>query len=373
MILRLALALMLAATTAAAQDDPAGAAIAAAARLEEASVMLQAAEGSSDRVTALTETIHAYEEGLVALRDGIRRASIRKQALDLELQSKRAEIEQLLGVLQSLSMSPAPLLMLHPSGPVGTARSGMILADVTPALQAEALALREKLAEAAFLTDIQTAAADRLNDGLNGAQEARAALTKAMQDRTDLPRRFSEDSVQTALLIASAETLDSFANGLDSTIAETFAAAAADATPAKGALALPVQGVVLRRFNDADAAGVVRPGLVIAARPRALVTAPATATIRFTGPLLDYGNVVILEPAAEVLFVLAGLSEVYGAPGEIVTKGAPLGLMGGTPPAVNANLTESGDSNGFSATETLYLEVREGQGPVDPATWFAVE
>jgi len=373
MILRFALALMLAATNVAAQDDPASAAIAAAARLEQAAVLLQAADAASDRVTALTETIRAYEDGLVALRDGIRRASIRKEALDLELDAKRAEIEQLLGVLQSLSMSPAPLLMLHPSGPVGTARSGMILADVTPALQSEALALREKLAEAAFLTDIQTAAAERLNEGLNGAQEARAALTKAMQDRTDLPRRFAEDSVQTALLIASAETLDAFASGLDATISETFADAAAEVTPAKGALALPVPGVVLRRFNEVDAAGVVRPGFVIAARPRALVTSPATATIRFAGPLLDYGNVVILEPAADVLFVLAGLSEVYGAPGEIVNSGAPLGLMGGTPPAVNANLTETGDPNGFRATETLYLEVREGQGPVDPATWFALE
>lgn len=335
--------------------------------------MLTAAEGSSDRVAALTQTIRAYEEGLVALRDGMRRAAIRERAITLELDAKRDDIAQLLGVLQSLSSSPAPLLMLHPSGPVGTARSGMILADITPALQSEALELRDTLAEVAFLSDLQAAAADRLNEGLNGAQEARAALTKAMQDRTDLPMRFTEDSVQTALLIASAETLDAFASGLDATISENLAAAAAEATPAKGQLSLPVVARVLRRFNESDAAGVVRPGWVLAARPQALVTSPATATIRFAGPLLDYGNVIILEPAADVLFVLAGMSEVYGAPGEIVTTGAPLGLMGGSQTVVDANLTETSDANSFRASETLYLEVREGQGPVDPATWFAPE
>lgn len=357
----------------AAQEDAASAALAAAARLESAAAMLTAAEGSSDRVAALTQTIRAYEEGLVALRDGMRRAAIRERAITLELDAKRDDIAQLLGVLQSLSSSPAPLLMLHPSGPVGTARSGMILADITPALQSEALELRDTLAEVAFLSDLQAAAADRLNEGLNGAQEARAALTKAMQDRTDLPMRFTEDSVQTALLIASAETLDAFASGLDATISENLAAAAAEATPAKGQLSLPVVARVLRRFNESDAAGVVRPGWVLAARPQALVTSPATATIRFAGPLLDYGNVIILEPAADVLFVLAGMSEVYGAPGEIVTTGAPLGLMGGSQTVVDANLTETSDANSFRASETLYLEVREGQGPVDPATWFAPE
>ena len=89
--------------------------------------------------------------------------------------------------------------------------------------------------------------------------------------------------------------------------------------------------------------------------------------------LLDYGNVVILEPAAGVLFVLAGLAETFGEAGEILPKGAPLGLMGGETLPVDAILRETDQGNGAQANETLYLEVREGQGPVNPAIWFAYE
>ncbi len=364
---------ILAAPAAAQVSDPAAGALEAVAQLEAASELLSAAQEASDQVAALTQTVHAYEEGLVALRDGIRRAAARKAVIEAELAAKRDEVSRLLGVLQSMSTSPAPLLLLHPSGPLGTARSGMILSDITPALQAEALALREKLAEVAFLNDIQTAAAEHLNEGLNGAQEARAALSKAIQNRTELPRRFAEDPVQTALLIASAETLDAFANSLDATVAEVFETGAPDALTQKGSLPLPVAALVLRRAGEADAAGVVRPGVVLAARPLALVTAPATSTVRFAGPLLNYGNVIILEPAADVLFVIAGLGETYGAPGEIVNAGSPIGLMGGNQPDPNGNLTQASDTDVFRASETLYLEVREGDSPVDPATWFVME
>ncbi len=60
-----------------------------------------------------------------------------------------------------------------------------------------------------------------------------------------------------------------------------------DASALRGSLPLPVTATVLHRFNEADAAGIVRPGWVLATGPGALVTAPAAATVRFQGPLLD--------------------------------------------------------------------------------------
>jgi hypothetical protein len=51
-------------------------ALAAADALEEASTMLDQAEGARDRVKALTETIQAFEAGLGAMRSGLRQAAI---------------------------------------------------------------------------------------------------------------------------------------------------------------------------------------------------------------------------------------------------------------------------------------------------------
>ena len=353
--------------------DPAAAARAAAQRLDEASRQLDAADGARNRVKALTETLRAYEDGLEAMRDGLRRAAIREQSLLAELQAREDEIARLLGVLQAMGQSPAPVLFLHPTGPTGTARSGMILADVAPALNARADELRSKLAEVRTLRALQETAADTLREGLNGVQQARTALSQAVADRQPLPRRFTEDPVKTAILIASTETLEGFASGLSQIALEESQGSLPDITHRKGALPLPVQGQLLRRAGEADAAGIARPGILLATRPRALVTTPVAATIRYRGPLLDYGNVMILEPQAGTLFVLAGLDVVYGETGEVLPAGSPVGLMGGKDAEIGAVITQSGEGAGNTRPETLYIEVREGDTPVDPRTWFATD
>lgn len=356
---------------AAAQGETAEAARAAVDRLSEAREMLDAAQTRGDRVAALTETVRAYEDGLVALREGLRRVAIQRQSIEAELAARSEDISRLLGVLQSMGQAPAPLLLLHPSGPLGTARSGMMLADVTPAVQAEVAALQADLAAIRDLSAVQDTAVETLQDGLAGAQEARLALTTAISERTDLPRRFAEDPARTAELIASSDTLEGFANGLAGIVDHQLSSEVPNAEALKGTLALPVQGRILRRFAEPDAAGIVRPGWVIATRPGALVHTPVAATIRFQGPLLDYGNVIILEPAADVLFVIAGLGSVFGETGQILPPGSPVGLIGGEQPSVDAILTEGGVSPAGSRTQTLYLEVRDGQSAIDPAVWFA--
>lgn len=364
-------ALVMSVSMASAQGDASAAAREAAAKLEAASLSLDKAKTSRNRVKALTQTVHAYEEGLSALREGLRRAAIRERQLDQQLNSKEAEIARLLGVLQSVGRSESPTMLLHPSGPEGTVRAGMILADVTPAMESEAAKLRDLLTEVKILRELQQGAADTLAEGLSGAQAARMELSKAISDRTDLPRRFTEDPVQTALLIAATETLESFASGLVEMAPEAEGLAALpNIDHRKGKLPLPVQAEILRRPGEADAAGLVRPGLVLAARPNALVTSPAAATIRYRGPLLDFGNVMVLEPQQGLLFVFAGLETVFGDVGQVVASGAPVGLMGGNTPKIDAILSQSSEGTGQDRTETLYIEVRQGKTPVNPEDWF---
>lgn len=356
-----------------AQDDPATAARAAAAQLEQAALSLQAADGARDRVRALTQTVQAYEAGLAAMRDGLRQAALREGQLRRRLEAREAEIADLLGVLQTIGSAPPPVLMLHPGGPQASARAGMMLADVTPGLNARAADLRQDLREVETLRLLQQSAAGTLEEGLSGVQAARADLSQAVADRTDLPRRFTEDPVRTAILISSTETLEGFASGLSDMTGEQIAPSAADISDRRGQLDLPTQGLVLRRAGQADAAGITRPGILVATRPRALVTAPAAATIRYLGPLLNLGNVVILEPQAETLFVLSGLSEVYGEPGLVIPEGTPIGLMGGADPEIGTILSTSSEGTGTDRSETLYIEVREGGAPVDPETWFQTD
>lgn len=364
------LAMTLVGAPAGAQNDPSQAALDAARMLEQASVALTEAEGARDRVRALTETIQAFEAGLAAMRDGLRKAATREAQLTAELRAREKDISQLLGVLQTIETTAPPVLMLHPSGPLGAARTGMMLSEVTPGLNTRAQALASDLQEVQTLRQLQQSAADTLSEGLTGVQQARTRLSAAIAERTDLPQRFVEDPVRTAILISSTETLDGFASGLAEITEGEVAATNADVTSSKGQIPLPVQGVLLHGAGDTDAAGVTRPGIVLGTRPRSLVTSPTAATIRYRGPLLDLGNVVILEPQQELLFVLSGLQEVYGETGQVIPEGTPVGLMPGESPEIGAILSTSGDGTGTDRSETLYIEVREGNTPVDPETWF---
>ena len=358
-----------------AQDvSPAAAAASALEDLSAARDLLEAAKGGRERVAALSETVRAYEAGLSAVRAGLRRATIRERELSLKLAGQEEEIAALLTVLQARGRAGSPSLFLHPEGALGTARAGMIVSQMTPALNAQADALRETLVEVSTLRQLQAGAERSLQEGLTGVQDARTALSQAVADRTDLPRRFTEDPIKTALLIATTETLEAFAAGLGEISGGPLETAAnADVFDQKGALPLPVAGRVLRRAGEADAAGIKRPGVLLATRPRALVSAPVAATIRYQGPLLDFGNVMILEPKSGLLMVFAGLDVVYGRTGEVIAEGAPLGLMGGKDAAIGEILTQVGDGTGSDLSQSLYLEVREDNEPVNPESWFRTQ
>ncbi|WP_168193219.1 peptidoglycan DD-metalloendopeptidase family protein [Rhodophyticola sp. CCM32] len=355
--------------------DPALTAQNAARMLDAAATSLVEADGARDRVEALTETVRAYEEGLLALREGIRRAALREQTILVVFEAERDRLARLLAVLQTIERAPAPLLMLHPSGPLGTARSGMIVSDVSPAIAGEAARLQGQLEEISLMRTLQDNALAQLRDGLNGAQEARAQLSQAIADRRVLPERFELNTDAMLQLMESVDSLDSFAESLREQPAGTDLSGfdLPQFAEARGALPLPVLGRVLHGFNEQDAAGIARPGLVLATQPQAIVTAPWPATVRYAGPLLDYGTVVIIEPDGDYLLVLAGLADVFVRAGEVLPPQGPIGLMGGAPEASESVIITNAQGGGGDLSETLYIELREANVPVDPNVWFITE
>ena len=364
------LAFVLLASPVRAEFDAGQTAAQAAEMLEQAGFALLEAQGARDRVEALTQTVRAYEEGLLALREGIRQAALRERTILMAFDAERDRLSRLLGVLQSIEAAPAPVVLMHPEGPLGTARAGMILSEVTPAVASQARALRAQLEELAALRAVQDMALRDLSDALERAQDARAQLSQAIAERRMLPENFLSDDVAMTQLVDSVDSLDT----LSALLAQSPPAASPelpDFITARGTLPLPVLGTQLRAFGEADAAGVARPGLVYATRAGALVTAPWPASVRYAGPLLDYGNVIILEPEAGYLLVLAGLDTVYVNTGVVIPAAGPLGLMpGGAESDTEELIVATLQGSGAALSETLYMELRENGVPVDPAEWF---
>ncbi|SFJ65740.1 murein hydrolase activator EnvC family protein [Jannaschia pohangensis] len=347
-------------------QTPVASARSAAVDLARAAQTLQQAQDPAARVRALTGVVEAYEAGQSALRAGLRQAAVRQATLTEDLAAREAQIAQLLGALQAMDRMPAPLMLIHPTGPRGTAQAAMMLQDVAPALSAQADDLRRDLAEIEALETLEQTAATSIDGGLSLVQDARVALSEAMAERTDLPVPVAADMSRIADLLARVDDLTAFADQLEALRLD-------QAADPQRPLPLPVPGTLLRGFGDRDAAGITRPGLILETPPGALVSAPAQGTVRYAGPLLDYENVIVLEPRADLLLVFAGLSTVYLEAGQIVDRGAEMGLMGDGSPVL-ADLPQDNETDGgASRAETLYIEVRQGGTPIDPATWFATE
>jgi septal ring factor EnvC (AmiA/AmiB activator) len=95
--------------------------------------------------------------------------------------------------------------------------------------------------------------------------------------------------------------------------------------------------------------------------------------VRYAGPLLDYGNVIILEPQGDHLLILAGLGELFVRAGDLLASGDPVGLMGGEAPNREELIVSDPLASGGELSETLYMELREAGEPVDPTAWFATQ
>lgn len=352
-------------------QDPAALAEAALSQFNAAHQRLEAADSAPDRVKALTGVVRAYEDGLEAMRAGLRQVSLREAELSRQFSDESGQVSQLLGALIGMKPNASPEALVHPNGPLGQARAGMLVSSVTPELQSEVDALRGQLEEVQILRELQNEALDTLERGLQNVQQARTDLSKAMSDRTDLPQRFASDPERMETLIDSSESLESFATGLAVMDVVDGITPLPNLDSAKGTWPMPAPGRLLRSYDEADAAGVKRPGWLWATRPLSLITTPWPATVRYKGNFLDYGNVIILEPGNDVLLVLAGLDEVYGDLGAVLPAGTAVGLMGGASPDLDAFVKNATQGTGAGLSETLYIEVREGGQPVNPEQWFA--
>ena len=133
----------------------------------------------------------------------------------------------------------------------------------------------------------------------------------------------------------------------------------------KAKLALPVSGVIERAFGAKAARGVRNNGLVVAARPNALVRAPTDGWVLYVGPFRSYGEIVILNVGADYRMVLAGLDSADVALGQFVLAGEPIGRLG------KVKLASAASIDVASTRPTLYVELREGERRIDPGEWFA--
>ena len=338
--------------------------------LDLATADLKNAKNAKKRIKSLSQAIQSYEETLAILRISVRDLTLQQAQLQNVLDQNENEIMQFLGVLAAVQKTPIAGQMLHPNGPLATARSGMIISDIVPILQENVNQLRDQLVVLKHLSETQFKAQSSLQTGLLELQNAHSNLGRAIANRDDLPKRFMTDPEKLEILMKASKDLETFAASVQSIAISETTVSLPSVRDRKGKLKLPVRGKILHKFNEADASGIKRSGIILATDPRAIVISPTAATIRYLGPLLDYGNVAILEPQNGLLFVFAGMDTVYGEIGQVIPALSPIGLMPSQSDDVDKIFKTQANIYSGKLSETLYVEVREGSEPTNPLNWF---
>lgn len=323
--------------------------------LQDAAQAVERAAPGRARRDALAEAVQAHDAAAAGLRAEVRELALREGALKQVLAAQQDDIGALLAGLQRIPPHGAQTLLVHPSGALAAARAGMVLTGAVPPLQAKLRTLSERVAEVSALHRKRADLERQLANAAAQARELRARLI------TDHGQRGTAETTAQAIAIATA--LRQGAADISETT-QTETAVALD-------LPLPVAGEVVSRFGDP------RPGLVLATEPGALVSAPLAMTVRFAGQLSGYGSAMVLEPAPGRLLILTGLGTLLSRQGEVVTRGSPLGFMpetaqfGDMTSQTDTFAAKQAEAAGTGRRESLYIETREADMPVDPLTWFA--
>jgi len=174
--------------------------------------------------------------------------------------------------------------------------------------------------------------------------QARADAARARQEaeRAERPKRPPEAQAarQRAAMLVRPAGAGSIASG---------------GLPA-GQLQAPVTGVVVKGWGQETEAGPAT-GLSYHAPPAARVVSPCGGRVVFADTFRSYGLLLIVDCGGGFHVVLSGFDRLDVKLGQTVVAAEPVGVMPSWEPGSTAN------------RPALYVELRHGGQPVDPASW----
>lgn len=267
---------------------------------------------------------------VAAARAKLQALGVRETALDARLGDDRNRLARLLSALQLFRRDPPPALLVRPNDALDAVRAVILIRAMTPELERRAANLT---AESRSLATLRREAA-AANADLFSAESVQA------EQRSDI-ERLMDGERQDQLYARSPGAM-------------TTTLPQATALPAFTRLIAPVGGPIVRPYGSPMPDGERAPGVAYRPSNGSVVRAPAAGTVAFAGPVPGWGVVVILNAGGPYHIVLAGLTETSLAPGQSVASGAPVGRMG----------------NAGKSPSELYMEVRQGGAPQDPARWL---
>jgi septal ring factor EnvC (AmiA/AmiB activator) len=335
------------------------------------------------RMIETADALQQAERRISEIRRETMRLEKREVELNGSLNEQQESLSEVLGALQSIERSRPPALLVSPGDAAKAARTAMLLADVTPQIEARAGLLRTSLADlAAVRTALEQERADfeKTNEEISARRSMLAELLSRKQGERQVAARLAAAAQsETAALAARATSLRDILGRLERlarVVAPRLKPPPPSATPAtaalpprpvpkpdafrplkafaaaKGALKSPIAGNVIGRFGGARPEGGRFEGLRFAASDRAIVTAPFEANVVFARSWNPIGNLIVLDVGGGYHILLMGVGGFLVEEGQSVKAGEPVAAMTGT-------------------GAELDMEIRKNGEPVNPSLWLS--
>jgi murein hydrolase activator len=321
----------------------------------------------------------------------------REQQIRASLDSRRAEIVEVLAALQRAGRRTPPALLVRPEDALQSLRTAMLLGSVVPELRGRAEKLAADLGELVALrktisTERDALARDR--DKLNDDQVRLAALVDERQrQQSAIEKNMEAEGARAISLSKQVDNLQGLIAKMEQDLksaAKAAATASLQGAPAnvngkpnlgalkdparlspaiafasaKGLLAYPVNGTRIRDFGGSDGSGGVQKGISLAARAGAQVTTPCDGWVVYAGPFRSYGQLLILNAGGGYHVLIAGMERISVNIGQFVLTGEPVATMGTTSQVASILATNA-------SQPVLYVEFRKDGTPIDPGPWWA--
>lgn len=349
--------------------------------------------------------VRAVETKIDAAEARLKTLNGREQEMRASLDSRRADIVEVLAALQRAGRRTPPALLVRPEDALQSLRTAMLLGAVVPELRgraekiagelSELVALRKNIASerdqlasdrdrvrndqtrlAALVDERQRQQAAREKD-LDAESSRAIALSKQVGDLQGLITKMEQDlqSAAKAAEKAAEAARQAEAKAAASASANTKSGPAAfkdrsRTTPAiafasaKGLLPLPVNGNKIRDFGGSDGVGGVQKGISLATKPGSQVTTPCDGWVVYSGPFRSYGQLLILNAGGGYHVLIAGMERISVNIGQFVLTGEPVATMGSTSQVASILATNA-------SQPVLYVEFRKDGTPIDPGPWWA--
>jgi septal ring factor EnvC (AmiA/AmiB activator) len=301
------------------------------------------------------------QEGLWLAREIVRLARL-DRVLSADFVRKRAEVAELVAVLQRMQHDMPPVIALRADDALAAAHSSMLVGATLPRIYAAAAELSRRLdALQRTRRDLSQkhAAAIRNSEVL---RQTRSQLDQLLEikahEADEAGSRYDDLAAKLQSASDQAENLEALLQKVALLRSEPVGSGFSVVAPRNGRSGLGPGGRNLLRpvvgrmvTGDESGGGVRAPGVSFLSPPAAQVVAPADGQVLFAGAYHKTGQVLILQTADGYDLVLTGLDHVDVRSGDHLLAGEPVGTM---PRSI--------------AAPRLYFELRQNGKGLSPAS-----